>query len=997
MSFLLTVIFGAALIYLWRKSDALEVQLQRLDETVDALHFHLSSNAVSTPTPAPIDAPDPAPASPPPPPKPSAPEEEPAEVEEEIPPTPSVIPATRVEEPEPTLSEPLEQELIEDSCEAAIDFEEPEPPRFAFDFEDFFGRLLPIWAGGIALAVAGFFLVRYSIEQGWLGPQVRVALGFLFGGTLLGAAELAYRNEYRIADPRVRQALAGAGLATLYASFYFAGSQYGLIASAIAFLGLAGVTGAAILLSFRFGLPSAILGLVGGFAAPMLVSTENPNLALLALYLSLVTGGLTYAGNRQGRSWLALAALAGGIGWGALMLFSGVTGYTDVLAFGGYMVVLGAILPAFTKVGEQDDLTSSRALRFGAAALAAIQMGVMVAQSGFSLLAWGLYTLLAAALAFFAWSEPRLREASAFAAALGLVMLGFWFKAPLQDFALVGAALLAVFCGVPLANIWRRAHRDLDAYQLSGFALGMIVLAIAHLVWSISDFALAGICLVIAGLPALASWRLWPDSDRPVTSSALVALVSAAIGTIVAGLIVAPAWAVPLVFSTVALGVIALGWNRGERGLTTLAWGLSLISGFSLIVGPEIEAEFGLLGGIEGDVDVIHAVVRWTAAALPFIALAFKKVSSEESNCAQVVASLLVYGIAAQILPATLLAWTAAGLAILAGLVAFNSWGTRLTLGLVTVGWSLQPLAIWTIGAMAAASGAEPMLIADHISLNDIALRMLPVLAICMSWLLRPNDAIRNNFPAMAAPAGLLAAITAHMGFKHIFAIETAQQFVTLGLAERTLWQGLLFAAGMLVAKLAADKVWSKPASIALFGIAFAHFALFTLLWHNPFWDEQAVGGLPIANLLLPAYSIAIGAAIMLKRLPSSQDNVPGWVFDTILMGLISLLALSELRHLFAGSFLTSSDVGTTEDLLRSVIGIALAVGFLCWGARTKSRSWRLGSLVLMLAAVIKVFVFDASALDGLLRVTSFIALGLSLIGIGWFYTRQLASLRKIG
>src|SRR3546814_12952558 len=45
-----------------------------------------------------------------------------------------------------------------------------------------------------------------------------------------------------------------------------------------------------------------------------------------------------------------------------------------------------------------------------------------------------------------------------------------------------------------------------------------------------------------------------------------------------------------------------------------------------------------------------------------------------------------------------------------------------------------------------------------------------------------------------------------------------------------------------------------------------------------------------------------------------------------------------------------------------------------------------------MLAAVGKVFLFDASGLEGLLRIGSFVALGFSLIGIGWLYSRQLAS-----
>ena len=114
----------------------------------------------------------------------------------------------------------------------------------------------------------------------------------------------------------MRQALAGAGLATLYAGFYLAGTQYGLIGAGAAFLGLAAVTAAAIALSFRFGLPSAVLGLVGGFAAPALVASEEANVPLLTLYLALITAGLAFTGQRQGRPWLGYAALAGGFLWG---------------------------------------------------------------------------------------------------------------------------------------------------------------------------------------------------------------------------------------------------------------------------------------------------------------------------------------------------------------------------------------------------------------------------------------------------------------------------------------------------------------------------------------------------------------------------------------------------------------------------------------------------------------------------------------------------------
>ena len=107
-------------------------------------------------------------------------------------------------------------------------------------------------------------------------------------------------------------------------------------------------------------------------------------------------------------------------------------------------------------------------------------------------------------------------------------------------------------------------------------------------------------------------------------------------------------------------------------------------------------------------------------------------------------------------------------------------------------------------------------------------------------------------------------------------------------------------------------------------------------------------------------------------------------------MVLIGLLALSELRQIFAGTVLLDPPVGQQEDLLRSFLSIAVALGFLGWGTWVRQRSWRIGSLVLMLGAVLKVFFFDAAGLEGLARIASFFALGICLIGIGWFYTRQL-------
>src|SRR3546814_13546395 len=65
-----------------------------------------------------------------------------------------------------------------------IAIEVARPARPSFSFEELFGRRLPIWAGGVTLAVAGVLLVKYSIDAGLLPPLVRVVLGLLFGGEI---------------------------------------------------------------------------------------------------------------------------------------------------------------------------------------------------------------------------------------------------------------------------------------------------------------------------------------------------------------------------------------------------------------------------------------------------------------------------------------------------------------------------------------------------------------------------------------------------------------------------------------------------------------------------------------------------------------------------------------------------------------------------------------------------------------------------------------------
>ena len=63
----------------------------------------------------------------------------------------------------------------------------PPPPLPQADrgFEETVGTRWVVWIGGLTLALGGFFMVRYSIEAGLLGPGVRTMLGGAFALALL--------------------------------------------------------------------------------------------------------------------------------------------------------------------------------------------------------------------------------------------------------------------------------------------------------------------------------------------------------------------------------------------------------------------------------------------------------------------------------------------------------------------------------------------------------------------------------------------------------------------------------------------------------------------------------------------------------------------------------------------------------------------------------------------------------------------------------------------
>jgi len=860
--------------------------------------------------------------------------------------------------------------------------------RFSVNFEDLFGRKLPIWAGGITLIVAAVLLVKYSIDAGLLSPSVRTLLGLLFGALLIGGAELARRREDFVQDARVSQALAGAGIGSLYAATLAAANLYGLIGSGTAFAGLAVITGLAMLLSLRFGAPSAVLGLVGGLATPAVIQTGAPNVPLLAGYIAVVVGSLALLSRRQRWIWLGVSALVGGAGWSLLMILMGGLGPLATLSVGLLVLLLGIGLPVFAMEERLSSL-----LRGGAALVAALQLALLVAQGDFAPLSWGLYGLLSVAFVWLTGRMPVLRSAMAVPLLAALALVAIWPTPPLGLFSAVMAGIMVIHGGAALWRLWRAGGGLLEAGALSIIGIAGYLLCHAHFEvgapGQATRFAL--LALGFAGLPTLAAALGWTHAQR--RDDMRFALLASAAGllVVIAALVGLPGWTAPAAIALVAAALLGLAVKAEDRWLphsALLFLGLAILGLFG--TGAH-DVELARLTSPEPVAQPWQALLRWGALALAAIAFAWRERGTRRGMMVQCVAAVLGYGLAAQIVPAPWLAiTTGAAILILTEIMVRRAAGALLpalgTLGTIAGFWALVPFALWAVPALESLLG-QPLLVSAIPAPGPAARQiLLPALAAGLAlWRLRDRFP-RAGWMIGLGQIGALALVGLHILYKQIFGIDDLPAFVRTGLAERTLWEVALVGVGVAL--------WRglnlRFAALALIGAGLAHDLVYTLVLHDPLWSAQAVGPVPLANLLLPAFGLAFVAPMLAVRIMPEEGQRFRRLIDLLHMAVILLFAYTSLRQLFAGTLLVGPPVGQVENIGRSVLAIVIAIGFLLWGIRQGLRDWRIASLLLMLVAVAKVFLFDASGLEGLLRIASFLALGFSLIGIGWLYSRYL-------
>ncbi|MCM2313606.1 MAG: DUF2339 domain-containing protein, partial [Thermoanaerobaculia bacterium] len=180
------------------------------------------------------------------------------------------------------------------------------PPKQGTDWERFVGVKLFSWIAAVALALAAVFFLKYSVDHGWLGPPVRMLIGLAVGVGLLVVCELKVAGRYRT----TANAFDGAGVAILYATLFAAHDRWQLIPQSAAFALMVAVTAVAVILSVRRdSVFIALLGLLGGFSTPALLSTGSDRPFSLFGYLLLLNAGIGWVAYRKRWPFLSLLTL----------------------------------------------------------------------------------------------------------------------------------------------------------------------------------------------------------------------------------------------------------------------------------------------------------------------------------------------------------------------------------------------------------------------------------------------------------------------------------------------------------------------------------------------------------------------------------------------------------------------------------------------------------------------------------------------------------------
>ncbi len=860
----------------------------------------------------------------------------------------------------------------------------PRRPAFSIEWEQWIGVRGAAVLGGVVLAIAGLYFFQYSIEHGLVPPWLRVVCGTALGLACIVGAEWKARKRYAA----TANALIGGGVVILYAAIWAARGLYALIGLELAFGGMIAVTAACTALSYRHAsLVIALIGLLGGFATPLLLSTGTPRPIGLFAYILLLDSCLLFIANRRGWPLLALLSLVGTLFYQAVWIGAQMTADELLLALailGAFAVLFAISTRTVPKQARREWLiTQAGGLLFPFVFAVYFAFAAKFGRHFYPI--GMLLMLLSAAASWLGVVQRRswlgLGAASASVAIFAVWALSRSLDAPLAWEAAVCAALLAaLFHGFVE---WRREPSGAGgpAHAAIAASLGMFAVLIA-----------AGVVQQVSLWPWLFGWlalatllvRHAGFSNRGALQLAAAAALGIGLWSYYDVHAGSESFSDPRVYAVevallaVAAQIVALL----RRAASTRCWAERAAALFPLLIvlsladGPAFQTEPSLFLGLSlllGFLALLAATRLgsggWVFASMAITALVQTSWSDGRSGPT---GNVLLGGYALQLL--------AVGI--------FTFWPFLALARLRDERWS------WYAAALAGPAWFCSLRELHRARFDDVAIGLLPILlgalAVMAAWRVtrawNPSDPMRKSNLAWLLAVAIGFATAA-------IPLQLEKEWITIGWA--------LEAAGVAI-------LWRRidHAGLKYFALALAVGAILRLIANDAVLGYYPRSAWRIFNWLLYTYWVSAGALVAasrvfrrdeVSRLREWEMRVYRWRQPLVaLIAGVGAIAIGFvwINLAIADWFATGPALGLSlqrmpaRDLTTSISWALYGLALLALGVRGRSAGLRWLSLGLILLTVVKVFLYDLGELEDLYRVASLLGLAVSLILVSLAYQR---------
>lgn len=177
---------------------------------------------------------------------------------------------------------------------------------------------------------------------------------------------------------------------------------------------------------------------------------------------------------------------------------------------------------------------------------------------------------------------------------------------------------------------------------------------------------------------------------------------------------------------------------------------------------------------------------------------------------------------------------------------------------------------------------------------------------------------------------------------------------------------------------------WMRYGIAAVAGLAFTAMTLIILVADSPLTYGETVIGPWLIDSMLLAYVLPGVTLILGQRVLGHLPRGFRWGMLGAGVALCGFYAALEIRRFWRGNDLSVAGV-TQPELYSYTVALLVLGAVLLWQAIAKaSPLLRRLAMGVIAVTVAKVFLVDASGLSGLIRVFSFLGLGLALAGLAW-------------